>query len=87
MNIETAQKVSDLLKQKVEFEKDLVQLLSQDYSFILGTDAKRSYTPYTFELKISKKSSFNARVKNMVVSELKQEISKLEDEINNLGCL
>lgn len=85
MDIKTAQKVSDLLKEKIKFETDLASILSKDRKFVLATSYEMSmYGPNS--LNISNDLSFNEGIKNLTIQKLKLKIEEIQLEINNISC-
>lgn len=86
MTIETAEQVSKLLEKKSEYTKDLSRLLSNDYDFRLDVEARRSFSPHSFNLAISKDKNFNAEIKEIVIKKIEEEVSKIDEEIKNLKC-
>jgi len=89
MTVEIAQQVSKLLDEKIKFETDLSRLLSQDYNFSLSLDSTDVYARICgggIALSINNNLDFNVIMKELVITKLKQEIKRVEEEINKLDC-
>lgn len=87
MNIETAQKVSELLKKKIEFEKDLSELLSENNIFKIGYKMKGIWLiSNIFQLNSNLSEEFYSKMKNLVIEELQNSINQIDKEIESLKC-
>lgn len=87
MNVETAEKVSKLLKLKAEYTSSLSELFSEDYTFFVAV----RYSPLgvliidnlSSRLKVPK--GVNEKVKQIVIIDLKAEIDRIDKEIEQLN--
>jgi len=83
MTEKLAKKASELLKEKSELLDDLSKLISDsECSFILGYNYKKMYGVGC--LYVNKYFEANNKIKNIAIDEIKNQIERIDIELNEL---
>ena len=85
MNIEIAKRVSELLRKKSDYERDLAELVDPDSRFVLGRTFHGSWSGPS-SLNINNDKELNKKYRDLLITDVKIKIISIDNEIKNISC-